>query len=740
MRSHITPIIRSFPVQLFLLHLKKNHFLLIFWVVLTGFISFRTGSRYGIPLLFLDPEYLGKVDFVSFAIAGFSFGAFFMVWNVTSYILHAHHFPFLATLNRPFGVYSLNNSIIPLAYFIVYTILLIQFQKREGLVDLSGIAFRYLGFLAGAVLFIALSMAYFFSTNKNIFQLLGLKDKEEPTEFNEDGPLWSVIPHRADIPVATYLNHRLQTKATRKVDHYPARVILRVYRQHHFNALFIQISSLFLIVLLGHLMEYPVFRIPTASSILLLFSIILMVIGAVSYWFKSWKVPVSIAAILLIELLISQDLLQYKNRPYGIDYTDGTSPYTQARLLELSSGNYVSQDSLVMTEILENWRAKHNPNDPAPKMLFINCSGGGLRASMFVMEALQHADSICGSNLMDHSMLITGASGGMLAGAYYRELYLRDKTSNEIKRYNKEYSDAMSADLLNPVAFSMVVNDLFFPWKEFRYDSVIYRKDRGYMFEQALNGNTGNVLDKPIEAYREAEYNSAIPLLLCYPTILNDARKLYVGTHSYSFLAYPNTRGYQHVTPEVDGVDIHHLLPDKRTGNLRLTSVLRMSCSFPLILPNVHLPTVPEIEVMDAGIRDNYGIESSVRFTSYFKDWIANNTSGVVMLNIRGLEQEVPIRTRISQGVFEKIVSPIGNLYLNWVEVQDYQNDYLLHQLKEELDVPLHVITVDYRPPPGRRRASLSFHLTAQEKEDIIYAVTDPYNLAAFRSLARLLQ
>ena len=732
-------LIQSFPIQLLILHLKKNHFLLLFWVILFLMVTFLLGERYGIPLLFLDPEYLGDVSFLSFFILGFAFGAFLMVWNVTSYILHAHHFPFLATLHRPFGVYSLNNSLIPIAFLIVYIIQLLVFQRDEGLLRFPVAALRLGGLFSGAIVFIALSMAYFFSTNKNIFQLLGLKGKEEPTAFDDSGPTWGSTTGHMEIRVATYLNHELRLKAARPVGHYPAALIFRVYRQHHINALFIELTALLLIVVLGHLIDYPVFRIPAASSILLLFAIVIMVVGAVSYWLKGWKILVSIIGILLIDLIIGQNLLQYKNRAYGIGYAPTEQPYTLDRLQTLNGPAYTDKDKTNMLTILQNWRNKF-PADTPPKMVFINCSGGGLRASMFVMDALQQADSITGGNLMEHTILMSGASGGMIAAAYYRELYYQSISDEAIRPYDAAYLNKISSDMLNALAYTSVVNDLFFPWKNYTYNDLNYRKDRGYIFEKALNENTDSVLHRPISYYAAAEQQATIPLLLFAPTIINDERRLFIGAQSYSFLGYPVNRRNDYSPPEVDGVDIHYLLEDMDVSNLLLTSAIRMSCTFPYILPNVHLPTTPEVELMDAGIRDNYGVDAAVRFADTFKEWIDRETSGVIMLNLRGLEQDVPIRTKISQGVLEKIFSPIGNLYLNWVEVQDYQNDFLLHHLHTRLDVPLEVISIAYQPSAGARRASLSFHLTNREKRDIMESASSTESREAYAHLAELLR
>lgn len=53
-------------------------------------------------------------------------------------------------------------------------------------------------------------------------------------------------------------------------------------------------------------------------------------------------------------------------------------------------------------------------------------------------------------------------------------------------------------------------------------------------------------------------------------------------------------------------------------------------------MPNIYLPTKPEVQAMDAGLRDNYGFETSYRFLYEFKDWINKNTSRVIIVQARG--------------------------------------------------------------------------------------------------------
>jgi hypothetical protein len=741
MRHALNSFIYSFPVQLIALHLKRNHFLILFLLFLTGMITNVLGARYGISLLFLDPEYLGRVDFSSFCILGAAYGAFIMVWHVTSYILNAHNFSFLATLKKPFSVYCINNSAMPLLFLIIYIFEITAFQAKDGLLDVGKIGFRIGGFLAGMFAVILITMVYFFRTNKDIFQIVGIIEKKKERaglQRNPDELKHTQSGYREAVHAEYYLSSSLRWKLTRSADHYHESVIRHVYRQHHSNALFIELTALFLLLLLSILMDYPVFRIPAAASIFLLCVILTVLIGAFSYWLKQWKLLFLILLIIIIDVMMHSDLLTYRNKAYGLSYA-AQPDYSIDKLKTDTDSSHVSADKQNTLQILNNWKNKFPAGAQKPKMVFLNCSGGGLRSMAFVMQVLQTADSATNGKLMFNCPLITGASGGMVAAAYYRELYLRNYSDTNINLSDAMYLDNISSDMLNAICFTTVVNDLFYPWQEFTYNNQSYRKDRGYMFEKILNENTDSILSKSIGAYKQDEFNMRIPMMIFYPTIINDERKLYISTQGVSYLALPSARTRHFSKPEIDGVDYRYLLPDNNPDSLLFTTALRMNCTFPYILPNVHLPTNPAIELMDAGIRDNFGVETSVRFIENFKDWIMENTSGVIVVNIRSIEQVVEIKKDLSVGVFEKFFTPIGNLYVNWIEIQDYQHDFLLNYLDELLNGNLEVITLEYQPSGNNKRASLSFHLTNREKRDIAAAVNNVYNAEAYRKLKELL-
>src|SRR6185437_16789432 len=98
-----------YPLQLLLMTLKENLVYVFLWVLFFGFITRAVASKYGVPYLFLYPYYLNHVGVRAYFILGFSCGGFIMAYNISSYIVNSFRFPFLATLERPFFIYCLNN-------------------------------------------------------------------------------------------------------------------------------------------------------------------------------------------------------------------------------------------------------------------------------------------------------------------------------------------------------------------------------------------------------------------------------------------------------------------------------------------------------------------------------------------------------------------------------------------------------------------------------------------------------
>lgn len=184
-----------------------------------------------------------------------------------------------------------------------------------------------------------------------------------------------------------------------------------------------------------------------------------------------------------------------------------------------------------------------------------------------------------------------------------------------------------------------------------------------------------------------------------------------------------------------DAIDFCSFFKNQQPYNLKLLSVLRINATFPYVLPNVWLPTNPIVDVMDAGIRDNYGQENLIRFLHVFNQWIAQNTRGVLFIQIRDRKTSDwndHLRDEGLTGVFTKPISVIQN---NWMKVQDYYQEEQVSYARSQYDFPFRKCIFSYVPTKLNQAAVLNFHLTAKEKMDIVAALNSKTNIKALNTV-----
>ncbi len=156
--------------------------------------------------------------------------------------------------------------------------------------------------------------------------------------------------------------------------------------------------------------------------------------------------------------------------------------------------------------------------------------------------------------------------------------------------------------------------------QSFTLDGNQYLKDRAYSFENKLEKNTNNAFDKRLSDYQLSEANSIIPMMVFSPSIVNDGRKLLISSQPISYLTQ-NTRTDKTLYNKLyDAIEYSRFFEQQAASQTLFSSVLRMSATFPYISPVVSLPSEPRIEIMDAGLRDNFGLETSLRFIKTFNN------------------------------------------------------------------------------------------------------------------------
>lgn len=746
MMQRIKQLYLSFPVQLLLLHLRTNLLLLILYVLLVMMMSGVIGRRLGIQYLFLDPEYLGQVGFYSFFMVGVAFGGFVMSWNLTTYLLTAHHFPFLASLGRPFTKFCINNALLPLLLLLYLVSIVIYFQL--GYEELPGltVAINVTGLLSGIISLIATYSFYFQLTNRDI----SYYDSGEGEPVAE-APAASFAPgyRQVDLDyikrdqnrlqVRTYLTEHLRYRLVRSVAHYDSALLMNIFRQNHLNALLLQLLSMLALLVLGYLVEYSFFRIPAGASILILFSLIVAAIGAITYWFNEWRLFIFVLLLLGINYVTSFSFFERQGRAYGLDYQAPPAVYDYDTLQAVCLSDQVERDKAATRAILNRWKGRVAP-DTRPKMVIITASGGGLRSATWTMQVIQTADSLLQGQLLDHTTLITGASGGMIGMAYLRELYLQQQQRPEVNLYAAEHIDRISEDMLNSIAFTMVSNDMFLPWVQFEHSGQQFYMDRGYRFERQLSENTDGLFDKRLADYRQPEREALVPMLYLTPSIVNDGRRLTISPQGVTFMMSPPIGHREKGAVEVDAVDFGWLFRNHEADSLSFLSGLRMNATYPYVLPLVQLPTVPVIQTVDAGFRDNYGILSAARFIQVFRNWILENTSGVVLLHLSTSEKIERIESAEGRGMIESIIDPLG-MAGKVLTVQEFEHDNAIGFVYDLLgEDHFEVIRFLYRPfEESRLEAAVSFHLTNHEREDVLQAIHLPDNQESLHRLVEVL-
>ncbi|MFM7016630.1 MAG: hypothetical protein ACKOX3_09910 [Bacteroidota bacterium] len=730
-------IIYSFPIQLMVMYIKKNKSFLFFWLLLFGIITAQLGTKYGLQFLFLNPEYLGKVGFTSFFIVGIMIGLFIVAFNISGFLLNSFRFPFLATLSRTFLKFFLNNFAIPTSFILLYSFRIYQFQSESQLKSLSDISVYLLGLMTGIVAIIFLSLRYFHSTNQDIYKLFGIRhaDKDDLLPMRDYSKL---DKNRKDAwRVETYLSSFYKIKLVRETGHYQPYMLQKVFRQNHLNAAVFEIVLILLFLSLGFFGESPALKIPAGASVVLVFTILLMLAGVIRYWLKSWGTFAMIALLLLMNFLSQFDYFSPKTLAYGIDNSNPQNTIYSNEHLNNPINKLNFETSINNTQsILNNWKAYWNANGVAkPKLIILEASGGGLRSMLFTFKSLQVIDSTLQGNLMKQTAIIFGSSGGMLSESYYRELYWKQNEALMQDNFTgkQHFIRSLGNDMLNSIIFNGVVADLFLNPKQVKIGNNSYPKDRAYAWEKSFNENTQHLFEHPISDYLTAEKSAQIPMLVISPTILNSGGALHISPQPVSYLLNSNDPSLKQLP---NGIEFTQYFQNQQPLNLRMSSALRMNAAFPYITPATTLPCSPSLDVLDAGLHDNYGTQNAVQFIYTFKDWIKNNTSGVILLQIRDTPKKINTSNNSASTFFEKTTGPIKNLSDNFLVTQDYIADKLISNVNATSDIKFDYVLVQM--PETKERVSLNWHLTEKEKNLLIsgiYSYQNKEELSRIKSL-----
>ena len=285
----------------------------------------------------------------------------------------------------------------------------------------------------------------------------------------------------------------------------------------------------------------------------------------------------------------------------------------------------------------------------------------------------------------------------------------------------------------------MVSRDIFSPAQKFMVGDYKYVKDRGYAFEEKLNRNTRGILNLQLKNYSSAEKSASVPLMIFNSTITQDGRRMMISTQPISFMMKPQQMA-QDTLAGPDAIDFAAMFARQNPMNLRLLTALRMNATFPYVLPSVWLPSIPVIDVMDAGLRDNFGQETTLRFIDNFKGWLAVNTSAILILQLRDRLLDNWQEPYETGSITDFIIKPGTMLQHNWQKLQDYSEADQYEYLNTDKGLNMKHVVFIYVPQEEDKGAALNFHLTASEKKDVTESFNNKYNRAALQQVLQILK
>jgi len=415
---------------------------------------------------------------------------------------------------------------------------------------------------------------------------------------------------------------------------------------------------------------------------------------------------------------------------------DGLNYDRPTLLTELDDGPKPKSGLLDNDFVLEAWREHRRQflKDRKPVLVVVATKAGGARSAAWTTAVLTQLEKEL-PELPYHTRLISGVSGGMLGAAYYVAT-LNEPGSASLHTVPGEKGSSNDAEeIVNRISrdsLSPVVRHLALP----------IRGDRGAALEKAWEKNTAGALALPFTELRKREESGWCPSLVFSPMLVEDGRRLIISNLDLDFLVHNRgslLRGHQ--TPgdkpqaaeySQSGWQFFELFPDATT--VRLSTLVRMNASFPYISPDAELATSPPRRVVDAAYYDGYGVNLAAMWIHYNREFLREQTAGVVLIQIRDRPRNFQPPSSMSgwRRAVARFTTPIEGAIRARDATMSFRNDEILHVVGEELSQPAHpgqaedpdfFTTAIFEYP---EKAPLSWYLPPEDLRAMKKEVADP--------------
>jgi hypothetical protein len=284
------------------------------------------------------------------------------------------------------------------------------------------------------------------------------------------------------------------------------------------------------------------------------------------------------------------------------------------------------------------------------RVVLLAVSGGGIRAAVWVPIVMQGLRTLI-PGFDQHVRLITGASGGMVGAAL--DVACQSRKMPEIpKNYASVglgvVSGLTAEQSLLPVVQTLFLRDLFLniAWP-YSWPYKWRTNERGRELEEQWSLAAKELFpeDNPWEVtfakLATLEKVGKIPSLIFTPVIVEDTRRVIISNLDLEHVAKSGgpRLGTEGTDYSRSSIELFKILPTTQT-EMPLRTAARMNATFPIVSPNVSLPTTPAARLMDAGMYDNYGVEVLSDWLMHHRHDLINNADGVLIIEVRAFPLE----------------------------------------------------------------------------------------------------
>lgn len=349
-------------------------------------------------------------------------------------------------------------------------------------------------------------------------------------------------------------------------------------------------------------------------------------------------------------------------------------------------------------DALAAWHRRATGGDPGrrPVLVLLATSGGAYRATFWtalLLDKLARHDRP-GDDFPDltaNIRLVTGASGGMVAGAYFAAMRADGDGGSVVARIEADVAAHQASpeggnrrvivprDSLSAVLQQAVRRDLprlFLPGR--------IARDRGTVLDAQWR-----TLGRTFAAMRPKEAEGVAPSIILSPMLVETGAPAFFSNLDLSCVRVDG-RGQGQNRESVEVFAAFPAAWEHAAGGVTLATAVRLNATFPYVSPAASLPTTPaKRRLVDAGYYDNYGVDIATAFlqAERVRDWVVRHCAGVAILQARAFPTDKPVArpSRIARAL-HFLTSPAEALFRARAASQLFRNDQQLRLVQRAYD------------------------------------------------------